>query len=201
MVPECILARRTVCLKHGGKTRGGERGAGRFFANPKVTVERIAASWSERTVDAVSGRHVLAIQDTTEIPIATRPKHCRGLGQRGHGNVRGVLAHVMLAVGADSGACLEPIGGDVWNRAKPVTTPLRRRTLTQRESRRWIETAEAARPTLAKAAMTISVAGRDSDMYPLWARAPAEGFHVLDRVMSDRRLAGRPAGEILYQRP
>jgi len=194
-----MLARKTVCLKHLGKTRGGELGAGRFFANPKVTVKRIVASWSERTFTAVTGRHVLAIQDTTEVSIATRPKHRRGLGQCGHGNARGVLAHVMMAVDADSGACLGLTGGEIWNRTRPVTTPLRRRTLSQRESKRWIETAEVARPILANAAMTTFVADREGDIYPLWARAPAEGFHVLNRVMSDRRLAGRPKGETLYK--
>src|SRR4030088_2435225 len=77
---ECMVARKTVCLKHLGGNRGGELGAGRFFANEKVTVQRIVDSWSERTASAVAGRHVLALQDTTEVSIATRPGHRRGLG-------------------------------------------------------------------------------------------------------------------------
>ena len=44
---------------------------------------------------------MLAIQDTSEIHISTRPGHRRGLGEVGHGNTRGVLAHVMVAVDAD----------------------------------------------------------------------------------------------------
>jgi hypothetical protein len=193
-----MVARKTVCLKHLGGNRGGELGAGRFFANKKVTVKRIVDSWSERTVCAVTGRHVLAIQDTTEVSIATRPGHRRGLGTCGHGNARGVLAHVMLAVDADSGACLGLVGGTIWNREKPVTSPLRERLLAQRESRRWVETAEAARPVLAKAAMVTFVADREGDIYPCWARAPAEGFHVLNRVMSNRCLLGAARGESLF---
>jgi hypothetical protein len=103
-----MVARKTVCLKHLGGNRGGELAAGRFFANQKVTVKRIIDNWSERTVSAVSGRHVLALQDTTEVSIATRLGQRRGLGTCGHGNAKGVLAHVMLAVDADSGACLGP---------------------------------------------------------------------------------------------
>lgn len=193
-----MVARKTVCLKHLGVNRGGELGTGRFFANKKVTVKRIVASWSERTVTAVAGRHVLALQDTTEVSIATRPGHRRGLGKCGHGNARGVLAHAMLAVDADNGACLGLVTGTVWNRDKPVTSPLRKRLLAQRESRRWVETAEAARPLLVKAAMVTFVADREGDIYPTWARAPAEGFHVLNRVMSNRCLVGAAKGESLY---
>jgi len=193
-----MVARKTVCLKHLGVNRGGELGTGRFFANKKVTVKRIVASWSERTVTAVAERHVLALQDTTEVSIATRPGHRRGLGKCGHGNARGVLAHAMLAVDADNGACLGLVTGTVWNRDKPVTSPLRKRLLAQRESRRWVETAEAARPLLAKAAMVTFVADREGDIYPTWARAPAEGFHVLNRVMSNRCLVGAAKGESLY---
>ena len=81
---------------------GWERAAGRFFANEKAAVERIVASWSDRTVS-----------------IATRDGQRRGLGQCGHGNAHGVLAHTMLA--AD----------------KPVTKPLRLSVLAERDSRRW----------------------------------------------------------------
>jgi len=194
-----MVLRKTVCLKHLGGGRGGELGAGRFFANPKVTAERIVASWSERTVAAVSGRHVLAIQDTTEVSIATRAERRRGLGQCGHGNAYGVLAHVMLAADADTGACLGLVGGKVWNREAPVKLPLRERALADRESRRWVETAEAARAVLANAAMVTVVSDREGDIYPTWARVPREGFHVLNRVMSDRRLAGGAKGETLYK--
>lgn len=194
-----MVLRKTVCLKHLGGDRGGELGAGRFFANPKVTAERIVASWSERTVSAVTGRHVLAIQDTSEISIATRAGRRRGLGQCGHGNAYGVVAHVMLAVDADSGACLGLVGGEVWNREGLVTTPAHKRALAERESRRWVETAEAARPVLARAALVTVVSDREGDIYPTWSRVPGEGFHVLNRVMSDRRLSGGAKGETLYK--
>ncbi len=54
-----------------------------------------------------------------------------------------VLAHVMLAADADSGACLGLMGGEIWNRENKVITPLRNRGLADLESRRWLGTAEA----------------------------------------------------------
>jgi hypothetical protein len=193
-----MVLRKTVCLKRLGDDRGDELGAGRFFANDKVTPERIVESWSDRTALAVAGQHVLATQDTSEIKYATKANRRRGLGQCGHGNAYGVLVHAMLAVDANSGACLGLVGGKVWNRDEPVTTPLRKRALADKESRRWVETAEQARAVLAGAAMVTVVSDREGDIYPSWARLPEAGFHVLNRVMSDRRLAGAAEGVTLY---
>ena len=67
----------------------------------KVTAERIIESWAESTVAAVEGRHVLAIQDTSEIHFNTTPQRRRGLGEIGKGNNYGVLLHPLLAVDAE----------------------------------------------------------------------------------------------------
>jgi hypothetical protein len=180
---------KTVCLHRLGKTRGDELGAGSFFNNKKVTAERIVESWSQQTRGAVTGRHVLAIQDTTEVHFATKPKRRRGLGRCGHGNAYGVLAHVMMAVDADTEACLGLVGGQVWNRKGTVTSPLRKRGLKDRESRRWVETAVQAKEILSGAAMVTVISDREGDIYPTWGRVPGDNVHVLNRVMSDRRLA------------
>jgi hypothetical protein len=194
-----MLLRKTVCLKRLGDDRGDELGAGRFFDNGKVTADKIIDSWSQQTRVAVTGRHVLAIQDTTEVHFATKVRRRRGLGQCGHGNAYGLLAHTMIAVDAGSHACLGLVGGTIWNRKQRVKTPLRRRALSERESRRWVETAEQAQEVLAGAAMVTVVSDREGDIYPSWGRLPAAGFHVLNRVMSDRRLAGEVAeGTTLY---
>ena len=176
-------------MRRFGGDRAGEESAGRFFANEKVTAAKIVESWSERPGEAVRGRHVLALQDTTEVKYPTTAERRRGLGQCGHGNAYGVLAHVMLAVDADSGACLGLVGGEVWNRETKITTPLRKRALSARESRRWLDTAEKAKEVLAPAAMMTVIGDRESDLYPMWARIPQPGVHLLIRAQSDRRLA------------
>ena len=185
-----MRASKTVCLHRLGDSRGDELGAGAFFANEKVTPEKIVDSWSQQTRAAVSGRHVLAIQDTTEVHFATKPKRRRGLGKCGHGNAYGLLAHVMMAVDADSQACLGLVHGKVWNRTGTVTKTLNQRALEDKESRRWVETAEQAAEILAQASMVTVISDREGDIYPTWGRVPGETVHVLNRVMSDRRLAG-----------
>jgi hypothetical protein len=190
VILEQMLTSKTVCQRRLDETRAGWLGAWRFFDNDKVTAAKIVDSWSDRTREAVAGRHVLAIQDTTEVHFATKPKRRRGLGQCGHGNAYGLLAHTMMAVDADSGACLGLVTGRIWNRKTVQRTPLRCRALEQRESNRWVEVPEAAKPVLARAAMVTVIADREGDIYPTWGRVPDETVHVLTRVMSDRCLIG-----------
>ncbi|WP_245477303.1 hypothetical protein [Bradyrhizobium guangzhouense] len=79
----------------------------RFLGHGKVTAERIVASWGTSTIAAVEGRHVLAIQDTSEIHLNTTPERRRGLGEIGKGNNHGVLLHPLLAVDANDGPVLD----------------------------------------------------------------------------------------------
>ena len=183
-----MASRKTACLRRLGGTRRGELQAGRFFGNRKVTAEKIVAGWSTLTGAACAGRHVLAIQDRTEVRFPTTAQRRRGLGPIGHGNIHGVLAHVMVAVDASSGSCLGLVGGDVWTRAGVNPIPHRCRPLPERESARWVDTAQQAKQVLAPAAQVTIVADREADIYPLWATAPDGKFHVLTRVMQDRLL-------------
>ena len=162
---------------------------GRFLANPKVTVAALLDGWGEQTATAVHGRHVLAIHDTSEINFRTSPERRRGLGEIGKGNGRGLLVHAMLALDAVSGSCLGLVGGRIWTREGRVTVPHQHRALPDKESERWITTAMRAQQVLAAAAMVTVVGDRESDFYAEWATVPGVNFHLLTRVMQDRRLA------------
>lgn len=185
-----MVARKTTCLRRLGGARSGELRVGRFLANPKVTADKIIAGWSDRTAAAVAGRHVLAIQDTTEVRVPTTAQRRRGLGPIGHGNIHGVLVHAMLAVDAASGACLGLVGGQVWTRPGVVATPHRQRPPQERESQRWLATAEQAKAVLAETGMVTVIDDREGDIYAKWASVPSASCHLLTRAQSDRRLLG-----------
>jgi hypothetical protein len=180
-----MVARKTVCLRQLGGDRAGEERIGRFCGNDKATAAKIVASWSDRIGAAAASRHVLAIQDTTEVKYPTRAGRRRGLGPLNL-HTGGVLAHVMVGVDANSGACLGLVGGEAWNRPGLVTTHHKHRLLAERESRRWLDTAQHAKAVLAGAA-TVTVTGdRENDIYPKWAGVPAPNLHLLIRGMVDR---------------
>ena len=195
----------TACLR---RLAAGEAALeirfGRLLRSPKVTAEGIIAGWSEATAPAVAGRHVLSIQDTSEIHFRTSDRHSRGLGSIGKGVGRGLLLHPMIAVDAETQDCLGLLGGAIWSReeeaqAKPAKDGTKtggkkkknsRRPLAQKESRHWIETAQNAKPVLSGAAMVTMIADREADIYQLWALVPEANVHVLGRVYHDRKLVG-----------
>jgi Transposase DDE domain len=185
-----MVAGKDVCLRRLARgVRAREVCFNRFLGNAKVTTERVIESWSEGTVAAAEGRHVLAIQDTSEINFTTTAERRRGLGETAKGNVHGLLLHPMLAVDAENGSCLGLLGGQVWTRNNRRTVSHDLRDLSDKESQRWIATAMAAKPLLAGAAMVTALGDRESDIFALYASAAEQHFHVIARSMHDRRLA------------
>ena len=184
---ERMIGRKSICLRQlAGGRRSDVVRFGRFLANPRVTVDRLIEGWGERIGPVCSGRHILAIQDTSEINFRTMAMQRRGLGKIGKGMGHGLLLHVMLAVDADTFGCLGLVSGKIWTRAGLRTVPHARRPLTDKESGRWLNTPVAAKEVLQDAAIVTVVADRESDIFAEWARIPAPNFHLLTRAMQDR---------------
>src|SRR5260370_29055066 len=94
-----MVVRPSVCLRRLARGRRSQLVAfGRFLANPRVTVDRLIEGWGDQTAVAAAGRHVLAIQDTSEINFRTTSKRRRGLGKIGNGGGRGLLFHALFAL-------------------------------------------------------------------------------------------------------
>ncbi len=171
----------------------------------------LVAGWGTQIAAACAGRHVLAIQDTSEFNFATSRQRDRGLGEIGKGGGRGLLLHAMLGMDAETGGILGLVSGRVWTRDGRVTTPHRQRPLSAKESQRWVSTAQAAKAVLERAAMVTEISDRESDFYEKWAHLPQPGFHILTRAQSDRpieegggRLSTaplRPAGTAIVALP
>lgn len=183
-----MLARESVCVRRLARgKRAAVVGFGRFLSNDRVSLERLIEGWGQEAARACEGRHVLAIQDLSEINLGTRPHDRRGLGEIGHGISHGLLLHAMVAADADDGGLLGLVSGQVWTRQGRVDTPRGQRPLSERESHRWLTTAQAAKAVLRQAACVMVIADRESDIYAEWAALPQTNFHLLTRAMLDRR--------------
>jgi hypothetical protein len=192
-----MLCTRSVCLRRMAQGDWAAYMAyWRFVNNPQVTTDQLIEGWSRQTATVAGGRHVLAIQDTSEVKFRTREGCRSGLGQVGKGNARGVLLHAMMAVDADSGACLGLTGGKVWTRKGKVKTPHDQRELADKESARWVTTAEQGCEVLAAARMITVINDREGEFFANWALTPGDNVHLLTRAMHDHALAD---GQTLYQ--
>src|SRR6202165_1345493 len=133
-----MVVGKDVCLRRLDKGNPAQEVRfSRFLGNAKVTTEALIEGWSEGTAAAAEGRHILAIQDTSEINFATTAKRRRGLGKIGKGNGRGVLLHPILAVDAENGSCLGLLSGQVWTRKGRRTVSHDLRGLSGKETQGW----------------------------------------------------------------
>ena len=155
-----------------GGDRAGEIRLTRLLRNPNVTPAEMVATAAERLGARCAGRHVLAIQDTTV------------LKSEGGG---GLYLHVCLALDADDGAILGLADATLLQRDKGRKEVRRTLPTAEKESQRWLNSANAAAKACADAREVTVIADRESDIYAAFALRPA-GAHMVVRAAQDRAL-------------
>ena len=186
-----MRARRTVCLRRLGDGHAGEVRYSRFLNSPHVTPTEMLATTANHCAARVAGRHVLAIQDTSEINYQAHAGRCRGLGLASNGSDLGFFIHPCLVVDAAHGGIIGLAGGRVWKRQGKISTDRKKRAIADKESQRWIDVARDSVETLSAAATVTVVCDREGDIYDLFAAVAAAGqrAHLLVRAARDRSLA------------
>jgi len=167
----------------------------RLLHNKAVTVSAMSRHAGALTAGRVSGRAVVAIQDTSELVLGGRRARAAGYGPVGKGGgLGGLLLHPVLAVEAGTGALLGLVSMEVWNRTGGKKVAGRRgRKTAQKESQRWVDSARQAGAVLAQAASITVVSDRESDFYELFAQRPAN-VDLIVRACQNRRVEA-PAKE------
>jgi hypothetical protein len=116
-----MVERETAVLNQLSDGRAEYVGASRFFNNSSVTYEAIKEESSARCKMASKGKHVLAIEDTSEINY----QHHRGklsrcdkeLGPVGNDKDIGFFIHPMLVLDRDNAFPLGLADTYIWNRS------------------------------------------------------------------------------------
>ncbi len=189
-----IVETGSLVLRRIGGDRAGEIAGHRFLDNERVSAAAIVDALAWRTCEACSGRRVIAVQDTTEVNFAGRDRARRGLGPAGNGVALGFFIHPVVAVDADDEAVLGLVDATIWTRDGAARPERRNRCFEDKESRRWLAGAVSAGQRLGAAREVIVVGDRESDIYPVFARRPAE-VGLIVRVAQNRRLASE---ELLF---
>jgi hypothetical protein len=188
-----MIEKQTVCLRRLGGTRAGEVKLGRWFSNERVTKEELADSITEKVKLSVKNKHILAIQDTTELNYQSKIDRIEGLGPVGNGATKGFYVHPMLAIDAAEGSCLGLASLKSWirteNKKKTKGNIYRKQRIEHKESYKWIEASNKAKEVLVQAKQITIIADRESDIYEEWCRIPDKKTHLLTRACQDRALS------------
>jgi len=185
-----MIERKTVCLRQLSDKRSEQKQYHRFLESPNVTWQEILRHGSARTAKAAIGRHVLAIQDTSEFDFSPHRRRTAGLGPTSGGKGYGLFLHPVLAVDALNHDCLGIAHLSTWVRDDSDQPKRSRRPIEEKESMHWLDGALGAARCLQQAAMVTVVADRESDIYEEWDRVPDERVHLLTRAHYDRQIEG-----------
>jgi hypothetical protein len=184
-----VANRQTVCLRNLADDRAEQVKFRRFLASQEVTVEEMVAYRAMLVAAAATDRHVLAIQDTSEINYQAQSGRKHGLGKVGNGTDVGLFVHPVLAVDAQTQECLGLIDAQIWRRTRSKAKNYKQLPIEEKESYRWVKGGEQAKAVLAEAAMVTVIDDREGDIYEKWARLPDERTRLLTRASRDRSLA------------
>jgi len=165
-----------ISVRGLGGSRSGEIRITRFLRNRAVSIEEIMASAAARTAGLVAGRHIVAIQDTTNV--------------RNGENGTGLVLHPTIAVDHAGGTLLGLIHAEVLERVGGARDLRKQRGFCDKQSRRWLTGCERAGQLIEAGAASVTVvADREGDIYEDFALRPAN-VDLLIRAGQDRRLAG-----------
>jgi hypothetical protein len=164
------------------------------------------ATAARHTAEAARGRHVLAIQDTTELNFSGHAGSKRGFGVVGNGRDIGLFLHPVIVVDAGegdprqvghAGGIVGLADANIYSRKKAPPGGRKSRERQRRvprpieakESGRWVRGLCEADRLLSEAAMVTSVSDCEGDIYELFAAPRSAHVHLLVRAEHDRRLS------------
>lgn len=169
----------------------------RFFANPKVTLDRVLAGHIEQTHGRMVGRRqVRIVHDTTTFRFDGERE---GLGVLRH-DAKGFLGHFALAVSADESReplgvlAVRPyihqdaVGHRGMTRAKRVKAS-RSKPRADKESSRWEKLALEVSTALPEGVLAVHVMDQEADDYDLLAAMHQEDLAFVIRADPNRKTA------------
>jgi len=170
-----VSSGRGLRVRRLGGSRAGEMRLTRFLRNGSVTPDEMVAIAAERLQARCAGRSILAIQDTTVVRSS------------GGG---GLYLHACIAIDEADGALLGLAHASFLDRQSGKQATYRSRPFAEKESRRWLDGAQAASHACAGAAHLTIVADRESDIYAAFALRPAGTEMIVRAGGWDRALDG-----------
>ncbi len=144
---EAMGEQPTTCLHALAKDRNEALSFGRFLDHSCVSRDEMLTTAGRFTGQRAAGRHVLAIQDTTEFNFPRHAASKRGFGRSGNDRDLGLFLHPTIAVDAAHGGMIGLVGAQVLNRTDAKVDTPKQRTIEEKESYRWLLAADEASDT------------------------------------------------------
>lgn len=187
----------TSSIRQTGASRAQQKGMYRFFNNEKVSEEELISACLERTSLVCKDRHVLVLNDTSEINLDSHSGRLQpenGIGLIGNTKNIGFFAHLGLVIDIETYQAIGYSSINLWNRSmdpnqNKSTRDYKKIPVEEKESYKWIRCIKESQEVLQDAASVTVVGDRESDMYELFVEANILKTHVIARNRGNRNLA------------
>jgi Transposase DNA-binding len=170
----------------------------RLMRRPEVTHAALLGSHADCTRARIAEQDVdvLLLHDATELDFTSKTTVSAHLSQIGMGTRRGYICHNSLAVRADTGAVLGLTSQILHHRARvpEKETPKQKRQRADRESRLWVQGAQASGPAPA-GVRCVDISDSLSDTFEYMAFEVENGRYFVLRQKENRRLHSPLAGQ------
>ena len=195
-IEEKMQEKTTAVLNQISNSHTDYIGNCRFFQNEKITWQRIHSEKVKSINEKIHGKHVLVLNDTTEINYEKHRNYLKQsdpeLGPVGNNKDIGFFLHPGYVINSESGVALGFSYVNIWNRSWDKKDKKERdnknRSIEEKESYRWIECALKSKEVLNAASKITVIADRESDIYEEFVIVPDERTDVIIRLKSNRLL-------------
>ena len=194
---QLLTCTANASIRRISPSRSIQKALYRFLNNEKVSEDILIDELCSRSACLCQQRHVLCVQDTTEMNFfsqAQRIKENSGLGRLdGHKPSLGFKMHSSLMLDAISGDILGFSDIKLWHR--PINMPDRRQRkyqtlpIEQKESYKWIEAATKSKERLQGALSITFIEDREGDIYEQLSSISSDNVHYIIRSKANRNTA------------
>lgn len=189
-----LFKSRSSSIRQSFKSRAVQKSAYRFLNNESVTEAALIESCIDCSRKLCAGRHLLVLNDTTEINLqhhAGRLRSDSGIGLVGNNADVGFFAHLGLTYDIEMEQVIGFSSVNLWHRPVDKADKIERNygqlPVEEKESHKWIQCAKESSEALKDAASVTIVGDRESDMYELFCDAEALNLQLVIRSRMNRK--------------
>lgn len=174
------------------------KGAYRFLQNDRVSEDTIIENLQMNCIIGCKDKHVLCIQDSSEINLKNHRNRIKQDGSIGNTNSKsdtglGFMIHPSLVLDAETAVPYGYSAIKIWNRPMELKNKHEREynklPIKEKESCKWIEVSQKTQKYLKDEVKSmIIIQDREGDIYEQFATIPDEKTDLLIRAKSNRIL-------------
>lgn len=171
----------------------------RMLNNDRFSYKEVLEASFEKCATSIDTNHVLVIQDTTEfnyqgIKNKLIKNDDEDIGPTSRNSIAGYFCHPGLVVNPDKniiyGFSSALFYNRSWNKKDKNERGYQNLPIEEKESYRWIETAEKSKKIIPSNVQMTIIGDRECDIYEEFKRVPDHRTNVLVRASSNRILVG-----------